>query len=229
MEKTTPETHLKFAVLATDTVIFTVRDNELLVRLTKVDRPPHFPNMSGLPGGLILPKETAEEAARRLVRDKAYVDSEKMYFEQLYTFSSIRRDPRGRVVAVAYTAIVPWERLSATERLNTTNAWWSPMNEAKKLAYDHDEILSMAVERLRSRVVYTTVISKLMPREFTLTELEHVYESILHTGLDKRNFRKKIAKLNLITPLPHKRTGGAFRPAQLYRFSSEKVKEVEIL
>ncbi len=229
MEKTTPETHLKFAVLATDTVIFTVRDNELLVRLTKVDRPPHFPNMSGLPGGLILPKETAEEAARRLVRDKAYVDSEKMYFEQLYTFSSIRRDPRGRVVAVAYTAIVPWERLSATERLNTTNAWWSPMNEAKKLAYDHDEILSMAVERLRSRVVYTTVISKLMPREFTLTELEHVYESILHTGLDKRNFRKKIAKLNLITPLPHKRTGGAFRPARLYRFSSEKVKEVEIL
>ena len=103
------------------------------------------------------------------------------------------------------------------------------MSEVRGLAYDHDQMLVVAIDRLRSRITYTTLIGKLMPKEFTLTELEHAYESILHSSLDKRNFRKKILKLHFIAPLPHKRTGGAFRPAQLYRFSSDKVKEVEVL
>jgi 8-oxo-dGTP diphosphatase len=224
----TPE-HLRFAVIAVDIALFTIRDNELLVRLIRVNRPPLFSNSQGLPGGLIDPKETAEETAKRLIRTKGMLDAEKLYTEQLYTFSALERDPRGRVVAVAYLALVPWERLSATEQADTHDAWWAPVNEIRSLAYDHDQMLTIAIDRLRSRITYTTLIGKLMPKEFTLTELEHSYESILHTGLDKRNFRKKILKLNFITPLPHKRTGGAFRPAQLYRLSSSKVREVEVL
>lgn len=221
--------HLRFAVIAADVVLFTVRDNRLFVRLVRVDRPPHFLNRKGLPGGLIDPKETADEAVKRLVRTKGLVAEGKTHIEQLYTFSALKRDPRGRVVAVAYLALVPWERLSASEQADTSDAWWSPVTDAEHLAYDHDVMLATAIARLRSRVTYTTLIGKLMPHEFTLTELEHAYESILHADLDKRNFRKKILKLNFITPLPHKRTGGAFRPAQLYRFSSDKVKEVEVL
>ncbi len=227
--KKSSEPHLHFAVLATDVALFTVRNGELLVRLITVKRPPHFPNHEGLPGGLIDPKETAEEAALRHIKTKTGITADKVYLEQLYTFSAVKRDPRGRVVAVAYIGLVPWEDLSTTEQRDAEEAWWSPIQDAKKLAYDHEEILDVAVARLRSRVTYTTLLSKLMPNEFTLTELENTYESILHTELDKRNFRKKILKLKVLTELPRKRVGGKFRPAQLYKFTSEKVREIEVL
>jgi 8-oxo-dGTP diphosphatase len=228
MKSPSPQ-HLRFAVLATDVTLFTVRDGELLVRLVQVDRPPHFPNSQGLPGGLIDPKETAEDAALRHLKTKAGIAVNKVYIEQLYTFSAINRDPRNRVVAVAYLALVPWDELSTSEQMDTADAWWSTPSEARKLAYDHEEVLSVALARLRSRATYTTLISKLMPSEFTLTDLEHTYESILKKDIDKRNFRKKILKLNVLTELPRKRAGGKFRPAQLYKFASEKVKDIEVL
>ena len=229
-ETTNAETpHLRFAVLAADVVLCTVAQGELLVRLIPVERPPHITHGQGLPGGLIDPRETAEEAAHRLINTKALVDTTHVHLEQLYTFSSLERDPRGRVVAVAYLALVPWEKLSTKEREHTAEAWWSPARSAHRLAYDHDEMLALALERLRSRATYTTLIRTLMPREFTLTELEHAYELLVHTDLDKRNFRKKILKLGILTATPHKRTEGAFRPAQLYRFTNHKVQDIEIL
>ena len=221
--------HLRFATIATDVVPFTIHDGELLVRLIAVDRPPYFKNSQGLAGGLIDPKETAEEAAIRHIEEKAGIKASKTYIEQLYTFSAIDRDPRGRVVAVAYLAFVPWEKLSEEERSNTKEAWWSSIKDARSLAYDHDEMLRVALARLRSRVTYTTAISKLMSTAFTLTELEQAYEAIMKTDLDKRNFRKKILKLNILKALADKRTGGRFRPAQLYSFVSSKVQEIEIL
>lgn len=227
--KTTSEKHLRFAVIATDVVLFTIKDKQLFVRLMRVHRPPHFLEAKGMPGGLIHPDETAEDAARRITSDRALVDPEKVYFEQLYTFSGISRDPRSRVLAVAYTGLVSWDRLSPSEQSDNGAAWWAPVKEVGALAYDHNEILRVATDRLRSRITYTTVIGKLMPKEFTLTELEQAYECILHTNLDKRNFRKKLAKLKFLTELPHKRTGGAFRPAQLYKMTSSKVQEVEVL
>lgn len=230
MKKTTssPE-HLRFAVLATDIAIFTVRNKELLVRLIPVNRPPFFTNIKGLPGGLIDPKETAEEAVMRHTKDKAKIDHDKVYFEQLYTFSSLKRDPRGRVVAVAYIGLVPWEKLSATEQLTTEEASWTSATHMKTLAYDHNEILDVAIKRLRSRITYTTIASKILPNEFTLTEMEEVYESVLLSDLDKRNFRKKILKLKILTDMKRKKTGGAHRPAELYRFSSTKIREIEVL
>jgi 8-oxo-dGTP diphosphatase len=228
MKSTAPEQY-RFAVLAADTALFTIRDGELMVRLITVERPPHFPNNPGLPGGLLHPKETAQEAAARHLGAKACIDVQKVYMEQLFTFSEIDRDPRGRVVAVAYLGLVPWEKLSDEERGDSHGAHWVPVRKARKLAYDHDEVLAAAVKRLCSRVTYTTIIQKLMPKEFTLTDLEQAYESIVEKDLDKRNFRKKILKLDILSALPHKKAGGRFRPAQLYTFKSTKVDEIEIL
>lgn len=229
MPKSVDNTHLKFAVLATDIAMFTLRDGELLTRLIKVDRPPFFKDSKGLPGGLLRPEETAEEAAVRIVEAKTGIAEKKLYIEQLYTFSRVDRDPRGRVVAVAYMAFTPWENLSDEEKKDTHDTWWTSIKNAKKLAYDHDEVLALALKRLRTRIAYTTLLCKLMPKEFTLTELESAYETILGTELDKRNFRKKILKLAVLTEVPRKREGGRFRPAQLYRFASTKVDEIEVL
>ncbi len=220
---------LRFAVLATDTVLFTVHDEALYVRLIEVNRPPYYEHAWAFPGGLLLPSETAEQATTRLLHEKAGIDPEKIYIEQLYTFSDIDRDPRNRVVAVGYLALVAWEKLSDKERLDTPHTKWIPVKNIRELAYDHNEVLRMAVERLRSRVTYTTLLSKLLPSEFTLTEMEKAYSCVLKTNLDKRNFRKKILKLKILKALNKKRAAGRSRPAELYRFISPKVIEIEVL
>ncbi len=221
--------HIRFAVLATDIAFFTIHDKKLFVRVIPVDRPPHFIDREGLPGGLILPKETAEESAMRILLEKTKIIPGQVYIEQLYTFSSVDRDPRGRVVSVAYLALVPWETLSESEREGQDGSHWIALGAARDLAYDHDEVLAVALARLRMRVTYTTLLSKLMPKEFTLTDLEETYETVLGRMIDKRNFRKKIEKLGILEELPHKREGGRHRPARLYRFATTKVKEIEIL
>lgn len=220
---------LRFAVLAADTVLLTLRDGDLYARVIAVNRPPQYVNAVGLPGGLLSPTETADESALRHLEVKGQIDAKRVYSEQLYTFSGINRDSRGRVVAVAYLALVPWDSLSASEQMSSKEASWKRVSSLKKLAYDHGDILALGVKRLRSRIVYTTLISKLMPKEFTLTELEKAYEAILGTPLDKRNFRKKILKVGVLKELPTKRAGGRFRPAQLYTFASKKVVEIEVI
>lgn len=227
MSTKAPE-RLRFAVLAVDVVLFTVREGELLVRLCHVTRPPHFPDNAALPGGLIDPKEAAEEAAARLISTRAHVNPVNVYLEQLATFSEIERDPRGRVVSVAYLGLIPFEKIRPIEAQTTSDAWWAPLKKAKKLAYDHDAMLEVALKRLASRATYTTLVRALMPEEFTLTELEKNYTAVVGKKLDKRNFRKKILKLNILKKLPRKK-GGKFRPAQLFRFASHKVADIEVL
>jgi 8-oxo-dGTP diphosphatase len=229
MTKTSAQDQLHFAVLATDVVLFTVREGQLLVRLVAINRPPHFPASKGFPGGLIHPDETGRESALRHLQAKAHIDPANVHMEQLFTFSKVDRDPRGRVVAMAYLALVPWENLSDDEKADTDEAWWSPLSRATKLAYDHDEMLDVALERLRARVHYTTLVSKFMPKEFTLTELENVYETVIGKDLDKRNFRKKILKLDVLKALAKKKQGGPFRPAELYKFVSSTIKDIEVL
>lgn len=217
---------LRFAVLATDIALFSVRQGTLVVRLMRVHRPPRYKNTKSLPGGLLHPKETADEAARRLLGERAHIAAKEVYVEQLYTFSDVTRDPRNRVVSVAYLGLVPWEKLSDAERADTNEAWWAPLPHHGTLAYDHDEILQTALTRLSSRARYTTLLSRFMLDEFTLTELEETYRAVLRTALDKRNFRKKILKLDILTALKGKKRRGAFRPAQMYRFRNRNVVEI---
>jgi 8-oxo-dGTP diphosphatase len=219
---------LHFAVLAVDTVLFTFRDGRLYVRVMPVHLPPHFNHLVGLPGGLIRPDETAEQTAVRLLRDKAHISADHIYLEQLYTFSDVKRDPRGRVVAVAYMGVGSWTRFSKEEQKDTEQVRWVPVEHLPKLAYDHKDIISVGVERLRVQIASTTLISMLMPSEFTLTELEQAYETLLDREVDKRNFRKKIMKLGVLKKSAHQRRGQRSRPAQLYSFSTQKVEPIDV-
>lgn len=229
MNNVSSPTHIKFAVLAADIAAFTLRDGQLYVRMIDVNRPPYYTHVPGLPGGLLNPDETAEEAATRHLKEKAGIDTSKIHLEQLYTFSEVKRDKRGRVVAVAYLALVPWESLSTTERTDSQTIRWVPVHQAKKLAYDHDLILQAALKRLASRVTYTTLISALLPTEFTLGELENAFATIIGKKIDKRNFRKKLMKLELLKELSKQRRGERWRPAKLYSFRTKKIEEIEIL
>jgi len=215
---------LRFAVLAIDVALFAVLDRRLSVLLIPVDRPPHFLNTRGLPGGLIAPEETAEQAVARHLRDKAEVSG--VYVEQLATFSRVDRDPRGRVVSVAYLGLMPAEQAAAVPL--ALGQRWVPVEEAKHLAYDHDDILAAACERLRARLGYSTIARHLLPREFTLTELQQTYETVCGRAFDKRNFRKKLLEAGIVRPTGRMRTGQPSRPAELHRFAGTGVRVIEL-
>jgi 8-oxo-dGTP diphosphatase len=205
--------------VAVDLVIFTVREGALQVLLIERGIPP-FQGQWALPGGFVLDRETLEEAARRELEEETGLRD--VYLEQLYTFGDPDRDPRGRTIAVAYYALTPpAEPHAATD---AAKAAWHPAARLPKLAFDHAKILKIGLERLRAKVGYSTVGFELLPRQFTLPELQNLYEAILERPLDKRNFRKKVLSLGLLKAEGQKRANGAHRPASLYSFAHPKVK-----
>ena len=210
-----------------DIVIFTIQQGVLKVLLVKRRIDP-FVGQFAFPGGFVLQDEDLEQAAMRELREETGVSD--VYLEQLYSFGKPDRDPRGRVVTIAYFALISADRkLKAGS--DAVEAAWYPMHDLPKLAFDHATILNYAVERLRNKLEYTTVGFQLLPEKFTLTELQEVYEAILGKKLDKRNFRRKMSVLKILKPLSEYRRGGQ-RPAQLYRFVAgrfEKLKDKGIL
>ena len=200
--------------VTTDIVIFTIRSDELKVLLIKRALPPHK-NQWALPGGFIELGESLEEGARRELEEETAVKN--VYLEQLYTFGDPKRDPRERVITVAYYALVPSDELEIQAGSDAEGVSWFGMKELPDLAFDHKEILRMAHERLTAKLDYSTIAFQFMPRDFTLSELQHVYEVILREPIDKRNFRKRILGLNLIKETGKDKRDGAHRPAKLYR------------
>ena len=218
------EKNLRFAVNATDTVLFTIHEGQLKVLLVPIVSLPQYKGYWGLPGGLIHPEETAEHSAKRHLRDKGGVRF--TYMEQLYTFSKVRRDPRGRVVSTAYLAVI---RPTNMNPKRASNAEWFFVRKLLKLAYDHKEIIIYAKERLKTKLEYTNIAFALLPREFTLGELQQVYEIILGKKFDKRNFQKKIFSLGLLVSLPKRKSGLQHRPPGLYKFRNNKIQVMEII
>lgn len=214
------------AVIATDVVIFTIEEGALKVLLIKMKKHP-YEKCWALPGGLVHGNESLEESAMRQLKDKTGLAN--VYLEQLATFGKPGRDPFGRVVSTAYFALLPLGK----PELKTTEEYggvaWYPIAKTPQLAYDHREILSVAVERLKAKLEYTNIVYGLMPQTFTLTELQKVYEIILGRELDKRNFRKKALELGLVIEAKGVRAEGAHRPAQLYRFKERKPVAIEVL
>jgi 8-oxo-dGTP diphosphatase len=211
-----------------DVVIFTIQDGRLGVLLVRRGIPP-FEGAWAIPGGFVLPEEGLEQAARRELEEETGV--REVYLEQLYTFGEPARDPRGRVVTVTYYALISPERKIQAGSDAAEARWW-PMDGLPELAFDHAKILRYAHERLRNKLEYTTVGFQLLPESFTLTELQQVYETILGRPLDKRNFRRKLDLLGILTPLKEHRRQGPSRPARLYRFSAarfERLKDKGIL
>ena len=216
----------KFAVIAADIVIFTVKDGKLQVLLIKMKKKP-FLDMWAAPGGLVRPLESVDNAARRILKEKTGVTD--VFLEQLYTFGRVDRDPFGRVVSVAYYALIPNAGLKLKTSAEYGGVEWHPVDKLPELAYDHQEIIGCAVKRLRVKLEYTNVVYSLLPEEFTLGDMQKTYEIILDRELDKRNFRKKILALKILKATDKKTIGEANRPAALYRFLSHRPENIEIL
>ena len=200
-------------LVTVDIVLFTIRDRRLHVLLIRRLAKP-FENRYALPGGFVLEQESLDDAAVRELREETGVD--KVYLEQLYSFGDPRRDPRGRVITVAYYALAP-DRQVLHAGTDAADAAWFPAGALPPLAFDHRKIVDYALQRLRNKLDYTGVGFELLPIKFTLTELQLVHEAILGESLDKRNFRRKIVQKGIVRPLEEWRRTGR-KPAQLYRF-----------
>ena len=216
----------EFAVIASDVVIFTVLEEKLQVLLIKMKKKP-FEKCWAAPGGLVKPDENVDDAAKRLLFEKTGLKD--VYLEQLYTFGKVDRDPFGRVVSVAYFALIPHSGIMLQTTEEYEGVQWFPVDALPPLAYDHKEIVANAVNRLRAKLEYTNIVYSLLPEAFTLGELQKTYEIILKRNLDKRNFRKKIFSLGIIKKTGKIRKGLPNRPAELYTFVHKKPRVVEIL
>jgi 8-oxo-dGTP diphosphatase len=221
--------------VAVDVAVFTVRDGTLRVLLAQARSGP-FAGWWALPGGRVGEEESLDEAAARELPGPA--PARDVYLEQLYTFGHPRRDPRGRVVSVAYVGLVA----DAGDVTGTAAAAkygrkyggkyatvaWHPASRLPRLAYDHAAVVRLAVTRLRAKLQYTNLVYTLLPRTFTLRELQGLYEAILGRALDRRNFRRRVLSLGLLRPLGRLRRG-AHRPAALYAFRTRRPMIVTIL
>jgi len=209
--------------ITVDVIIFTLRDNALQVLLVKRRHRPHE-GLWAIPGGLVQAGEPLEAAACRQLEEETGLTD--VFLEQLYTFGAPDRDPRARVITVAYLAVVPASSVASwAEKDAGAVRWWS-IHELPPLAFDHADILSYALTRLRYKLEYTAVGFELLPQTFTLTELQTAYEIVLGEDLDKRNFRRKILAAGIIEPSGGYRTGEG-RPARLYRYRDDAVAEIK--
>jgi 8-oxo-dGTP diphosphatase len=203
-----------------DVVAFTARERKLHVLLIKRGVWP-FEGHWALPGGFVQMSEGLDAAAHRELTEETGVAGAE-FLEQLYTFGNVNRDPRTRVISVAYYALLPEPSISPRAGTDAAEAQWWPADALPPLAFDHAEIVKTALSRLRAKLGYTSVAYALLAPEFTLTELQTVYEIILGRELDKRNFRKKMLSTELLEGLEKQRRGGAHRPAQLFSFTKRE-------
>jgi 8-oxo-dGTP diphosphatase len=203
--------------VAVDVVILTVREHHLEVLLVKRSHWPHE-GLWAIPGCFVRPDESLEDAARRKLEDEG--GARDVYLEQLYTFGDPHRDPRARVITVVYYALLRPDQLHApTGGAGVAEARLFPAYRLPELAFDHGQIMEYTLQRLRGKLEYTTIGFQLLAHEFTLGDLQDVYEAILNRPLDKRNFRKKLLLTRIVEPTAHTRMGGQHRPALLYRFN----------
>lgn len=205
--------------LTTDCVVFGLDQEDLKVLLIQRDLPP-FEGSWALPGGFVRTGESVDECALRELQEETGL--RKVYLEQLYTFGEPKRDPREHVVTVAYYALVNLVEHSPRAATDARNAAWFSLDDIPKLAFDHDRILDMALERLRGKLRYQPVGFELLPRKFTLGELQWLYERILEQEFDKRNFRKKVKSLGILEETDEIQQDVAHRAARLYRFDKKR-------
>jgi len=212
------------AALTVDCVVFGFDEGDLKVLLIERGLEP-FKGRWALPGGFVRVDETVDAAARRELQEEAGLTN--VFLEQLYTVGAVARDPRERVVSVAYYALVKLSEHEAKAATDAANAKWFPVSNMPKLAFDHAHILETAVERLKGKVRYQPIGFELLPPKFTLSQLQHLYEAVLGADLDKRNFRKKVLSFGLLVPLKETQMLGRHRPAQLFRFDAEKYQKLK--
>lgn len=209
--------------VTTDIVIFTVIDDALKVLLIKRRDEP-FKDHWAIPGGFLDMDENLDECAQRELEEETGIRD--VYLEQLYTYGDVDRDPRERVISVAYYALISREGQHIQAGDDAAEAEWFDVDDLPKLAFDHARVMEMAIERLAAKMDYSTIGFQLMPNEFTLSKLMRVYELAGRKPHDKRNFRKWVLSLDLIEETGEKKADGAYRPAMLYRVKDKSKVEI---
>ena len=204
-----------------DTVIFSIKGNDLKVLLAKRLASP-FKDKWAIPGGFVKIDQSLEDAAKFMLEEKTGVKD--VYLEQLYTFGNPGRDPRGRVITISYFALIN----SSDLKLKSDDVKWFSLGELPNLAFDHSKILNYALKRLKWKFEYTTVAFSLLPKKFTMTQVQDLYEAVFKQKFDKRNFRKKILSLKILEEQEVMRNV-SFRPPKLYSLKANIGEIVNIL
>jgi len=209
--------------LTVDCVVFGLDDEELKVMLIQRGLSP-FEGKWALPGGFVRVTETLDEAARRELDEETGLSG--IFLEQLYAFGAVDRDPRERVVSVAYYALVNLSDHKVHAATDATDAAWFGVHDVPSLAFDHASILQAALDRLRTKLRNEPVGFELLPKKFTLSQLQHLYELVLERELDKRNFRKRVLAMDLLVETDEVQQDVAHRAARLYRFDERKYRRL---
>ncbi len=212
--------------LAVDNVVFTIYKWELLVLLIeRLNKPGKW--AWAIPWGFVLDSESLKQAAYRELAEETNVKN--AYLEQLYTFSAVDRDPRARVVSTIYMAVVQRENIKLKAGTDASDVKFFPLKNLPKLAFDHNTVLEYALKRLQYKLEYTNLAQYFLKESFSLSELQDVYEIVLHTEFDVRNFRKKIHSLHMIRETWELQSNVNHRPAKLYEFIDKEIKIFDIL
>ena len=202
-----------------DCIIFGFDKGELKILLTKRGIEPYLGKWA-FPGGFIQEGETADEAARRKLLEEAGL--ENIFLEQLYTFAEVDRDPRYRVISIAYYALVKSTDYVLKAGVDTDDVQWFNLDGIDDLAFDHNKIMDVAVERLKGKIRYQPIGFELLPERFTLPDLHRLYERVLQRTIDRGNFRKKILSMDLLIDHSHKQENRPARGAKIYSFDKQK-------
>jgi 8-oxo-dGTP diphosphatase len=210
--------------LTVDCVVFGLDEGDLKLLLIKRDLEP-FAGRWALPGGFVRAGESLEDAALRELKEETGLT--EVYLEQLYTFGAPDRDPRERVVSVAYYALCKLGDHDVRGATDAREAAWFSVTDLPRLAFDHDAIVLVAHRRLQGKVRYEPIGFELLPPKFTLSQLQHLYEVILEQSLDKRNLRKKILGMDLLVELDEVEQDVAHRAARLYRFDRARYEQLK--
>lgn len=211
-------------LVATDAVVFGYQNGQIYVLLIQRKIEP-FKNSWALPGGFILDNESAEEAITRELKEETGLKT--TYLEQLKTYSTPQRDPRGHVISIAYVGLVNPSNIKLEAGTDASDAQWFNLNELPKLSFDHDTIVTDAFQRLKGKITYAPIGFDLLPDKFLFSEVEQLYSTILEYSIDRRNFRKKILSFGLIEQLDEKISIGQGRPANLFKFNRKAYNKFE--
>jgi 8-oxo-dGTP diphosphatase len=202
--------------ISVDCVIFGYEDKELKVLLIKSDLE-EFEGLYSLLGDLIRPDEDLDSASYRILRERTGMDD--VYLEQVHAFGSLERHPSGRVITIAYYSLIDIKHHKL--QLSHNELHWHPLNDIKKLAFDHKLILDTCLQRLQQQVMENPVIFNLLPEKFSLRQLQELYQAILGFELDRRNFRKKISIKDWLVDLNEMEDDVPHRPGKLYKLKAE--------
>jgi len=205
--------------LTVDAVVFGYEEGNISVLLIKRKYEP-FKGKWAIPGGFIENDESLEEAVERELFEETGIKIN--YLEQLYTFGKPDRDPRGRVVSIAYFGLVRPNAFKIYASTDAEQVQWYNINELPKLSFDHKEILKTAIERLQGKITYEPIGFELLDKKFPFSDLEKLYTTLLGREIDRRNFRKKIIGLNVLDELNEKVSKGSGRPANLFQFNQKR-------